>query len=272
LELHHPIAALGLFLAVVSNATVSSSRPRAPERPPAMPKPKASTLRTAALSAIAVSAGLSLLAWSLHTARHDRALRKAQTTQKTRKPPSELSAAEVEAVHSDWKNAPVSLQPSAPKFAAQPHADDSTPTPATTKEEIATLPLVSTTMYEHHPERPLPPPIPTSKEVEERLVNAWQAQPADEAWSKDMRQTAQRVLAQAGVPADRLHQVDCRASLCRLQLQFASREEAVRLYTSRPAGMNGFRTWKDLQFVVFLPRPGQRLEQFFSAESDDPVD
>lgn len=213
------------------------------------------------LYAAALTAILAALGWHLFPAEPKRAQRAANTA------PSDLSDEEIDAIHKEWTSVaqsseaqaqlPANVQHRPLEAEARPHvaveAEQPEPTP--------------TAVLEQHPAPEPPPPVPTKQEAEKRLVAAWTSQKTDEVWSNQIEQKADYALAQAKVPSDRLREVDCRQTLCRLEFEFGDRAEALRLYRFRLKDVDAFRVSKGQQVVVFFSRPGQRLDSIYATTS-----
>jgi hypothetical protein len=63
----------------------------------------------------------------------------------------------------------------------------------------------------------------------EDLNARWETERADPAWTAGTREYLSSALQDAHVPADRVQAVDCRASLCKIDVAFQSHEEATKL-------------------------------------------
>jgi hypothetical protein len=111
-------------------------------------------------------------------------------------------------------------------------------------------------------------PPPSSMKGRAQLDQRWQTEPPDAAWTQATRSYVDTALADAKVPTDRLLSVDCRTTVCRVDLSFASAEEASSLYDLRqpdfelrlfPGGKEG------RDYTVYVAREGEALPEAAAA-------
>ena len=215
------------------------------------------------LSVLGLLGVIGALGWALYAPRDQ------QRANKGKKAPAEVSNDEIRRVHAMWTTSAISQgETGMTRPALQPHDNESSAPAATGLEPAANSAPIPSTSYESPPEPDTPSP-PTKDEAEWRLFDFWDREPANAAWSQQIAQRVGQALVEAGLPADRLQEVDCRQTLCRLELAFEHRSEAGRLYHARPKELDLFLSSNDRHFIVFLGRPGQRLQQIYSPGLDD---
>ncbi|MBN8229026.1 hypothetical protein JYK02_16060 [Corallococcus macrosporus] len=129
-------------------------------------------------------------------------------------------------------------QPSAPR--AQPQAQS----PGATEEDGAEAPDAVP------PPPPLRPPPPSFEQSHSRVMTAFAEEPVDNDWSGRATQTLNETLRQHLPSSSRVKALDCRATLCRVELVHRSAAD------SAPFLMNGLRAWPGSVFVASEAQEG----------------
>lgn len=103
---------------------------------------------------------------------------------------------------------------------------------------------------------------------EGELGDRWQAEANDEAWTAAATESLTEMMASAGLRAEVVQQVACRATLCRIELAFADFASTVKLAPVLAAGAGNMRVvaqpanelaHPEPRYLVYVARPGERI-------------
>lgn len=109
----------------------------------------------------------------------------------------------------------------------------------------------------------------------ERLQKIWETQAADEAWTNATSESLSDMITSAGLAGDVLKHVDCRATLCRIELALDGPQSAMKLGPVVAASPQSFEITRmpvhaneqpssveaesELHYVVYAARPGEQI-------------
>ncbi|MDD9945960.1 MAG: hypothetical protein OXU20_33255 [Myxococcales bacterium] len=129
------------------------------------------------------------------------------------------------------------------------------------------------------PERsPDPPKQPVFRSGQGRLrllAQRWQGETFDPTWTEATREYVLETANAAEMDAEAVQDVDCRTTTCRVELLWPTPQEAGRYAESAYSPDLDYvvefgQVGNSVRTIVFMARPGERLEDFASAEAPEP--
>jgi hypothetical protein len=90
-----------------------------------------------------------------------------------------------------------------------------------------------------------------------RLERRWDEQPSNVEWTGEASAYVESAMETANIPRDRLESLDCHGDLCRMEMRFASDQEAGGLYELRNPDYD-LKYFRDGEYYTIFVSPIDR--------------